>query len=539
MHLLLQLRVTRCIALAGIIATFSMVDPASAGRGDQHPPAATGTVATDARSPRIRASSETYDLDGVLSNGILTLQIREKPSGLPVSSAELEVMIDGAAVRAIDKGDGVYTFQSATLDKKGTQEVIVSLKHGSKSDLLIGVLAPEDTATGNKGHAHDDHDHPLDAGKTKGSKAHDHAAHDGHGRKGHGEEGTVRLTPQVMREFGVATEKAGPGAIADIIARPAEVTFNMDRFSHVVPHVAGIVRSVNAAQGDVVTANQVLAIIESRELAEAKSAYLAALERLELAKSEFERAEELRNKNITSEKSYLTSRSAYAEARIAMRSARQKLGSIGVSDVVLEQLAKEPDAILTHYELRARIGGTVVKRHLVHGEAVPSDREAFTVADLSTVWVNISLYSADLAKVAPGQQVRLETDTGQATSATISFVSPDVSETTRTATARVVLAGTAQTFRPGMFIKASIEIGHKDAGIRVASAAIQRIEEKDVVFTREGEVFKPRPVMIGRRNGQYVEIVRGLRVGDEIATKGSFLIKSELGKSSFDDGHNH
>ena len=99
------------------------------------------------------------------------------------------------------------------------------------------------------------HDHSHDAGKAKRSKAHDHAAHDGHGHRGHGEEGRVRLTPQVMREFGVATEKVGPGAIADIITRPAEVTFNMDRFSHVVPHVAGMVRSVNAAQGDVVTAN--------------------------------------------------------------------------------------------------------------------------------------------------------------------------------------------------------------------------------------------------------------------------------------------
>ena len=527
-------------ALAGIAATFSITGAASAGRGDEHSPGLTETASEAARSPRIRASSESYDLDGALSNGTLTLRISSKPGRLPVRGAQIEVMIDGAGGSATEKQDGTYTFQSAALAKPGDREVIVTVKDGSNSDLLIGMLKQRVVA-GHAEHRHDEHGHAHEGDKAKasGKKSDDHAGHVGHGEQGHAGEGAVKLTPQVMKEFGVEVERAGPGPIADTITRPAEVTFNMDRFAHVVPHVAGIVRSVNASQGDVVTADQVVAVLDSRELAEAKSAYLSALERLELARSEFDRAEELRTRNITSEKSYLASRSAHAEARIAMRGAKQKLNSMGVSDAVLERLAREPDAILNRYELRARLGGTVVKRHLVQGEYVPSDREDFTVADLSTVWINISLYAADLAKVTAGQRVHLETETGDTASGTISFVTPDVAEATRTATARVVLAGTSRSFRPGMFIKASIETGQMDAAVRIAGAAIHKHDDKDVVFTREGEAFKPRPVKLGRRNGQYVEIVSGLHAGEEIATKGSFLIKSQLSKASFGDGHNH
>ena len=467
---------------------------------------------------RIAASSESYELSGVVEHGTLSLQLKRSAGGTPVTDAHIELTIDGVSGEAQTDGSGGYTYRSATLNKDGEREVIIAIKEGEKSDLLIGTLRSTD-------------DHKGHAGKPQN--------HDGHGHDGHEGENVVKLTPEVMREFGVTTEEAGPGVISHAITRSAEISFNMDRFAHVIPRVTGIAKSISASQGQAVKIGQVLAVLESRELAELKAAYLAASERLVLAKEDFDRFKALRDKQITSEKSYLTSRTAFAEARIAVRSAKQKLNSIGIGDEVLQAIAKAPDSVLTQYTLRAPMGGMIVKRHLVQGELVTTEREAFTIADTSSVWINISLYSSDIPKVDTGKHVALKTENGHAAEGTISFVSPDVSEQTRTATARVVLKGASRNFRPGMFIKASIKVSDEAVAVRIPKSALQNNDGREVVFVNDSGQFKPRPVKIGRRNGKFAEVVSGLRSGEVIAAKNAFLIKAQLSKASFDDGHNH
>ena len=297
--------------------------------------------------------------------------------------------------------------------------------------------------------------------------------------------------------------------------------------------------SISASEGETVKSGQVLAVLDSRELAELKAEYLAARERFELAEDNFERAQSLRVKRITSEKAFTTNRTALAETKIALRNAKQKLNSIGIDDDVLAAIAKEPDAIITRYTLRAPMAGMIIARHLVQGELVTSEREAFTIADTSNVWINISLYSSDLPTISAGQRVTLVTENGHTAEGAISFVSPEVSEETRTATARVVLNGKSQTFRPGMFIEAKIEVANEEVSVRIPKSALQSQEGEEVVFVNEAGEFRLRSVKIGQRNGRYVGIIAGLNAGEVIAEKGAFLIKSQLSKASFDDGHNH
>lgn len=110
-------------------------------------------------------------------------------------------------------------------------------------------------------------------------------------------------------------------------------------------------------------------------------------------------------------------------------------------EIGVAAVAKESDSILTKYTLRAPMDGMIVRRHLVQGELVKTERAAFAIADTSSVWINISLYSGDLAQVNAGQPVTLEMQNGSIAEGTISFVSYDVPQQTRTATARVVLKG--------------------------------------------------------------------------------------------------
>ena len=195
------------------------------------------------------------------------------------------------------------------------------------SDLLSPAEAREDHADhDHTGHAHDGspaeetgsidaHDYAEDAHGDKAEQDHvaeghdgelsapetdDHEGHEGH--EGHDDHGSVDLTPDQMETFDVRTATVSGGPVSVTIERPAEVVYDENTLAHVVPRVPGIARTINAAEGDRVTEGDVLAILESRELADAKAAYLASLERLSLAKENFARAEALIDKRIVSEK---------------------------------------------------------------------------------------------------------------------------------------------------------------------------------------------------------------------------------------------
>ena len=385
---------------------------------------------------------------------------------------------------------------------------------------------------------HDGHDHANE--KAGGGHAKDDGHDHGQGGEG-GHSDAVKLTNEQMEEFGVETEPVVGGSLAVTIVRPAEVQYDLDRFAHVVPRVAGIVRSVSVKQGDKVETLEILAVLESRELAEAKAGYLAATERFALAEDNFDREQTLQKKKITSEKAFFAARSEFAEARIALRLAEQKLRALGVDKERLKQVKTEPETDLTTYVMRAPLGGVVVNRHLVLGESVATDREAFVIADVSQVWVDISIYPKDLIKVSAGLPVRIETENGNgmAIVGKIAHITPNVSEETRTAKARVVLDNQQMRLRPGMFVNAVIDISTTDVAVRIPKSALQNHEGKEVVFVSGSGKFEPRPVKLGRRNGEFVEVVSGLAPGEIIAAKGSFVIKSQLSKESFGDGHNH
>ena len=567
-------KLLRSMLTAALVPLFYLPHPSLAASA-----AAAETEQSDA-GYRLDARSSSYNITGRLNDGVLTLRLSRAKDGFSVTGAAVGLTIDGQTGSAMHTGQGVYVYQSDSLkSKKPEREVVVTIEDGKSHDLLVGTLGAGSAGSETGGHQHghgkhDDHrhgeqgsdtdkhghsdgkhDHSEDrhddnhadhADETKDEHKHDGDGssenahgHDGHGEDGHGDEHAVKLTPALMREFGVKTARANAGAISKTITRPAEVSYNLDYFTHVVPRVGGIAVSINVSQGDRVEAGQVLAALDSRELAELKAAYLAAVERFDLASQEFRRLKTLRKKGIASEKSYLTARSLFVEARIAVRAARQKLSSIGIDEKTLKKIAKESDATLTRYSMHSPMRGVVVSRHLVKGELVSDQREAFVIADLSSVWVDISVYSSDIPQVRAGQKVVLETETGEEARGTIAFVSPDVSESTRTAKARVVLKGKSESFRPGMFIKARVSISETEVALRVPTTALHVQEGNTVVFAGQNGVFKPKTVKVGRKNEHYAEIIEGLRSGDVFATNGSFLIKAQLSKASFGDGHNH
>ncbi len=397
---------------------------------------------------------------------------------------------------------------------------------------LASALADELTSDADE-HA-DEH-----AGEEEGEHAEAGGGHEGHEGEEEGE-GLIRLTGSQMKEFGIKLVTVQGGALSQFIEMPAEIRLNTDRVAHVVPRVSGLVRNVKKSLGDRVKTGETMATLESRELADSTVAYLAAIARLDLARSSFEREEKLWQKRITSELEYLDARQSFAEARIEINSAEQKMHALGFSDEYLKDLPLQPDANFTRYKLNAPFDGTVIERHITLGESLNDDSLAFVIADLSSVWADISVYQKDLPNVRKGQRVLLSDAQGQMEAeGTISYVGPIVGESTRAGLARVVLNNPSSQWRPGMFVTAKIAIAEKNVPTLISRKALQTLGDETVVFVQTPEGFEPKFVKTGKLGSLEVEILSGLSLGDRYVSAGSFTLKAQLSKGSFGDGHNH
>ena len=358
--------------------------------------------------------------------------------------------------------------------------------------------------------------------------------HAGHS-EGEGEhaddEGRIVLSEKAIRESGIEVAEAASGELEQTLTLPGEIVLNADKVAHIVPRVAGIVRRVDKNLGDEVQAGEVMAILESRELAESKSAYLAAQQRLALAEANLKSAEELHTRKIMPDLEFLTIQKAKAEAEIEFRMADNKLHALGVSEDQLQEMPNHA-ASLAMYELRAPFAGTVVEKHCSLGEVLSGETDAFVLADLSTVWVKITVYTQDMGRVRTGQAVRIRSDGGGTPAdGTVCYLAPVANEATRTLYARVDLPNPERQWRPGTFVTASVVVDRQAVPVVVPIDALQRVKSDSVVFVAEGEGFGPRTVTVGRMNGTRAELTDGLKPGERYVVKGAVVLKAELGKS--------
>lgn len=204
-----------------------------------------------------------------------------------------------------------------------------------------------------------------------------------------------------------------------------------------------------------------------------------------------------------------------------------------------ELLAKiESNQSLTVYEMRAPIAGTVIDRQISLGEYASEQKPAFTVADISTVWVDLSVYRRDLPQVKLGDTVLIEIgDGGKPIEAKLSYISPVGSSDTQSALARAVVSNDDLRLRAGLFVSARLILTAKEAAVVVKSEALQTVENRNVVFVRNGSNFEVRDVELGARDSEQVEIVFGLLDGEKYAARNSFIVKAELAKGSASHEH--
>jgi cobalt-zinc-cadmium efflux system membrane fusion protein len=203
----------------------------------------------------------------------------------------------------------------------------------------------------------------------------------------------------------------------------------------------------------------------------------------------------------------------------------------------------ESNESLKTYEIVSELKGTIIHKDITLGEFVKDDKTIFTIADLSTVWIDFSIFRQDFTLLSKGQDVEIHAGDGHASAdakpieAKIDYISPFGTEGTQTMLARAIVPNAKGDLRPGLFVSGEIITGEVEAPVAVKNGAIQTLKDKTVVFVEEGDAFEAREVEMGVKDSERVEITSGLLPGDKYVAVNSFIIKAELGKG--EAAHEH
>ena len=282
---------------------------------------------------------------------------------------------------------------------------------------------------------------------------------------------------------------------------------------------------------NLVEKGEVVAVIESREVADAKSEYLAARLTHELQQMLVGRAKPLMQSNAMAENEYLRTRTAAENARVKLTAARQKLAALGLTD---QQIAELPDVAvesLRRQDLIAPISGRIAERRVDLGALVGregQESELFVIVNLDVVWVELAVPPADLAVDPRGTRHHSDYRRQPANARRQRSLSSVRFSTRIPAPPASWPHSTipAHVWRPGTFVTAEIPFEEQRAEIVVPKAALQTIKGERVVFVRRDEGFKARKVTTGREDDRTIEILSGLSQGERIAVTQHVHLKS-------------
>jgi len=354
------------------------------------------------------------------------------------------------------------------------------------------------------------------------------------------DDGKLAMAAEQIDRSKIAVKAAEAGLLRKRLRVPGTIIPDRNRVGRVPSKVVGTVAELKKGLGDPVRAGEVIAILDSREVADAKSEYIAAIVNFGLQETLYQRDKVLWKKQFTSEQRLLRSEATYREAQVRRDVAKQKLSALGVSDDAIAKLANagQEASGLERYDIKAPISGRIVEQLVDIGTPMGDEgqvHELYAIADLSKVWVELTVSPQDLPLIREGQHLTIE-GVGKS-DGTIIFTSPVLNQDTRSARVIASVDNVNGDWRPGSFVTADIAVSETKADLVIPKAALQTIEGSTRVFVRTPDGFESRQVTIGDDDDKVVEVISGLKPGEPIAVANTFLLKAELGKSEAEHDH--
>lgn len=349
----------------------------------------------------------------------------------------------------------------------------------------------------------------------------------------------VRLaSAELAGKIGLEVAEASEDRDVGVLLANAEVAFEETKYAVITPRVAGYLVDPKVDVGQAVARDEVIALIDSHEVAVAKSAYLSARAHLELAQAEADRAITLGQGDSIARKLVLEATTALEHAKNEASEAEQTLRNWFIGDAEIARIAKGRETAGT-LAIRAPFAGIIVARKAARGAAIAPDAPLFAIADLDRMWVWIDIYEADLDRIAVGMPVRFVPN-GRAKAAyegKLTWIGAEVDPVTRAVRARAEVPNPGGKLRANQFGKAEIRVDDR-AAVVVPKLAVQRKDDADLVFLPAGDgAYRPqRIVTLPTNRPDVLEVAWGLKAGQPVVTRGSYWLKTEIMRGSIGAG---
>ena len=336
----------------------------------------------------------------------------------------------------------------------------------------------------------------------------------------------LRIKPEMLRDIRVTTAPVEVRPGGEGVQLLGELKVNEGAYAEVGTPIACRVVSVLAAPAQVVHKGQKLAVLQSVEIGKTRAESITAQSRLDLAKKIFERKRSLGAENIVPAREVQEAEANVAAAEADVRAARAGLRALGAGDEPLDT---------SELVLRSPIAGTVIERAAIQGQMADPAQPLFRIGDMSRLWLVVHAFERDAVRLAVGSPARITFAAlpGHNFSGNVTLIGRQVDAGSRTIPVRIDVANAEQLLRPGMSATAWVPLGKSsERVIAVPVAALQRIENEWLVFLpRAQDTFEIRPVGRGRELGTEIEIVSGLKAGEQVVVEGAFLLKAEAEKA--------
>lgn len=356
------------------------------------------------------------------------------------------------------------------------------------------------------------------------------------------EVGVVKADGSLFDGGLLKTAPVGKHRVSAPISLTGEVSFDDRRVAHVSTLTEGIIKKVHITLGDKVKRGQALIQIESVAIGEAEADYLETQGLLRLAERSHQRMSTLHDQGISSDKEALIAEQEFEAAKIRNDAALGKLTRLGMNPQTARAITST--SARGRLVLHAPVDGTVLAMHAVAGEVAHSETSLITLGDNSSMWVWADLYDRNIALVTREQNkaplsagVSVKAFPGESFGGRVDFVSPSMSESSRTVKVRIAVPNPDGRLLAGMFAGVDLFIPAQQEVLAIPSKSILEDEGRTFVFIHfQGDYYVRRPITVGRAFAGLSEITEGLNGGDLVVTDGAFIMKSDVLRSKMGAG---
>lgn len=320
----------------------------------------------------------------------------------------------------------------------------------------------------------------------------------------------VQLSPQRLQSIGVKTSEVRQKIVTDEIRATGNVAVDETHLAYVQTRFSGYIQKVFAdATYQYVRKEQPLFTIYSPDLVATEREYLVATQNQQQV-------------------AHSTVPGVAASAASLLDAAAERLKQWGVPQQEISRL-ESTGQVQQELEVYSPVSGFITERNALPSVAVQPEMRLYTIADLSTIWVQAQVFQNDLGRIKVGDVAALTVDTfpGRTFSGRVNFIYPQLDMETRTAKVRIVFSNPRLQLKPGMFVNVSLKVPMGRQLVIPASAVLQS-GTRQIAFVDRGDGYlEPREVQLGARAGDDFIVLKGLKEGEKIVTSANFLIDSE------------